>query len=144
MFLSLERTKLGAGLLESSPRPLCWLYSMLVVLIGWVFFRLESLPEALTYVAAMFCLKQPSLSYPASSLVDGYGLFCILLGLFFSMPLSLSTAPVVKVLSLTEAKALWSFQALRLARVSLIMILLLLSTVELTAGASNPFIYFRF
>ncbi len=144
IFLSLERTRLGAGLLESAPRPLCWLYSMLVVLVGWVFFRLESLPEALTYVAAMFALKQPSLAYPASSLVDGYGFFCILTGVFFSMPLSFSTAPVVKVLALTEARWLRSLQALRLLRVSLTMILLLLSTVELTAGASNPFIYFRF
>jgi len=51
-FLMLERFGLGR-ILARAPRPLRHLYAMLVVMIGWVFFRADSLPLALSYLGEM-------------------------------------------------------------------------------------------
>ena len=51
-FLMLERFGLGR-VLERLPRPVRHLYAMLVVMVGWVFFRAESLPQALSYLGQM-------------------------------------------------------------------------------------------
>jgi alginate O-acetyltransferase complex protein AlgI len=51
-FLMLERFGLGRGL-QAAPRPLRHIYALLVVMVGWVFFRADSVPLALHYLAAM-------------------------------------------------------------------------------------------
>ena len=51
-FLMLERFGLGR-VLQAAPRPLRHLYAMLVVMVGWVFFRADSLPHALHVLAQM-------------------------------------------------------------------------------------------
>ncbi|MDB5498524.1 MAG: poly(beta-D-mannuronate) O-acetylase [Phenylobacterium sp.] len=51
-FLMLERFGFGRAL-QAAPRPLRRLYAVLVVMVGWVFFRADSLPDALHYLAAM-------------------------------------------------------------------------------------------
>jgi alginate O-acetyltransferase complex protein AlgI len=51
-FLMLERFGLGR-LLERAPRAVRHFYAVLVVMIGWVFFRADSLPEAFAYLAQM-------------------------------------------------------------------------------------------
>ena len=51
-FLMLERFGLGR-LLERAPRVTRHAYAVLVVMLGWVFFRADSLPHALRYLSAM-------------------------------------------------------------------------------------------
>mgnify|MGYP003632691901 CR=1 FL=1 len=52
-FLILERLFLGK-LLDRAPRVLSHLYTLLVVLFGWVLFRAETLTQALEYMKLMF------------------------------------------------------------------------------------------
>jgi alginate O-acetyltransferase complex protein AlgI len=53
VFLIIER--LGwEKVLDRLPRIFGWTYTMLVVIIGWVFFRIEDFNEALAYVGRMF------------------------------------------------------------------------------------------
>jgi alginate O-acetyltransferase complex protein AlgI len=52
-FLMLERFGLGRAL-EAIPRVLRHAYALLVVLVGWVFFRAEGLRHALDYLGSMF------------------------------------------------------------------------------------------
>ena len=52
-FLCLERIKNGAWV-ERFPRPLRYIYTMLVVVIGWVFFRADTLRDALVVIGTMF------------------------------------------------------------------------------------------
>src|SRR5579864_2694547 len=54
-FLILERTRFGAAL-ESTPSPIRYGYAFFVVVIGWVFFRAPTLPDAIDYLRAMFCI----------------------------------------------------------------------------------------
>ena len=111
---------------------------MVVVLIGWVFFRLESLPEALTYISAMSGFHQPVQTYPALSLLDSFSWLCIALGVIFSAQYS---ANIFKISRLFGKS---SIPLLRLTRTAVTVTLLAVSTIELTASSSNPFIYFRF
>lgn len=59
VFLVLERGPFGQ-LMERLPRPVGHGYTLLVVMVGWVFFRIESFPDALTHLAAMFGFAQGS------------------------------------------------------------------------------------
>lgn len=138
LFLSLERTNFCSTLLTRTPKFFTWLYTMVVVLIGWVFFRLESLPEALTYISAMSGFHQPVQTYPALSLLDSFSWFCIALGVIFSAQYS---ANIFKISRLFGKS---SIPLLRLTRTAVTVTLLAVSTIELTASSSNPFIYFRF
>src|SRR5215204_6758955 len=52
IFLVAGAHKAGAHLTRG-PAPLSWCYTMTVVMLGWVFFRAESLQRALAYLAAM-------------------------------------------------------------------------------------------
>ena len=52
VFLCAERL-IGGSRLEKIPRPFMRLYSLFVVLVGWVFFRAETLGEAVTVLATM-------------------------------------------------------------------------------------------
>ncbi len=47
---------LWPGLVKRAPAPGRWLVTMLIVIIGWVFFRAETLPAALTYLGTMLGL----------------------------------------------------------------------------------------
>ena len=50
----IERLFLGEALKKNPVKPLNWLYTILVVMIGWVFFRSDNLSFALKYIGQMF------------------------------------------------------------------------------------------
>lgn len=53
LFLILERIRLR-DILQKAPRAVSHMYTMLVVIIGWVMFRAESIPQAIKYITSMF------------------------------------------------------------------------------------------
>lgn len=60
LFLALERGRWGR-VLQAWPTVLRWLYAMIVVLVGWVFFRAESFAHGWQYLIAMSGLQgQPA------------------------------------------------------------------------------------
>ncbi len=50
-----ERLFLGNLLKKNPVKPLNWIYTMLVVMIGWVFFRAENLDYAGKFIGQLFC-----------------------------------------------------------------------------------------
>ena len=58
-FLVIERLGLGSYLTKL-PVIVRFIYVMLVVQVGWVFFRAETLPDALGFLSAMFGLNSVS------------------------------------------------------------------------------------
>lgn len=130
LFLVLERLFLGK-ILDRIPRVLGHLYAILVVLVGWVFFRAENLPHAIDYLSVMFGLSgtdNPSicegkiLNYTA--LIAG----CIIVFLKLKGFNSLNAKEAV-----THESAF-----------VLHSLLIIASVVVLFFGAQNPFIYFNF
>jgi alginate O-acetyltransferase complex protein AlgI len=146
-FLALERTSFSA-LLDKAWRPLRHVYAMLVVAIGWVFFRSDSLGHALQYTAAAFGFAKGSgIAYPLALYVDRELLLALAVGALFSAPV----APWVKGALQRVALGRGSGRIAGLAASGLEhgavlaqALLLVYSAMLLASGTHNPFIYFRF
>jgi alginate O-acetyltransferase complex protein AlgI len=144
-FLVLERTRLGR-LQEKLPGSLQHAYTILVVMMGWVLFRAETLASAGQYLLVMGGMGQPV----ASRLIFEFGtnqVFCaIILGIVFSGPswsgLKRRGSRLIQGSPLGFRPALQAFGAT--ADIALNATLLLVSVVWLAGGTYNPFIYFRF
>ncbi len=130
-FLILERMGLGR-LLEKLPAAAGRLYTLLTVLIGWVFFRAETLPAALRYLGTMF-------HFSLSGISDPFTLFRITYAfLFFLAAALILSVPIFPALRrrfggrhpfLENAGCLLLFG---------------ISVCFMTGADYNPFIYFRF
>ncbi len=141
-FLVLERTGFGR-ILESLPRLLRQTYLILVVLIGWVFFRAETLEYGLIYLRAMF-----GLSHIAN---DGYFMLFMTpkLGLALFIGILLSLWPGFSslhrlIITLPEHRNRNIAIPGAIVRDICLFGMLLLCVTFVTAQSYNPFIYFRF
>ncbi len=136
-FLVLERLPFGR-LVARAPRPLRHAYALLVVLVGWVFFRSESLPQAWHYLHAL------------AGAGPGQGprvveYLSIEVQLALGVGVLLSTVPWHEFVQGSQA---WQRElvqrAWRLAGAAAQLALFVLSLVYVAAGTHSPFIYFRF
>ena len=131
-FLALERTRFG-GWLARCPRPLQRTYTLLVVGIGWVFFRADRFDHALQFLARMAGLgAAPSGAYSLSMMAGPEIWFILALGILFSRPLP-------------RLSGLLSAGVRKEALVNaLLLLIFVLAVIRLIASTYNPFIYFRF
>ena len=116
------------------------LYTMLVVMVGWVFFRAETLPGALAFLTAM---SGATAAAPTPYTVWWYLTPELWLALAAGV---VGSAPWVAALSARLARVErpplgWSVDLLGAAT---LMALLLASIMSMSARTYNPFIYFRF
>lgn len=138
-FLVLERGRFGDRIARASS-PLVRLYTLLVVIVGWVLFRADDLSHAMAYLSGMAI---PRLGDAATSsqlswfLFDAHAITMLLLGVVLCMPLAQGLRSRLS----PDASARASGQALRYSG---LVLLLLLSLSYIAAGTYNPFIYFRF
>lgn len=146
LFLILERWWLGQ-LLEKIPRLLQHTYTVFVFMIGWVFFRAESLQMALSYLKGLGNFNvTPYLDAQLFSTINNEYFLAFTIGLLFMFPL----APKVleKLISLgTKGGYLWRIFFLTAKSVTIAAFLsgiLVYSTAQLISGTLNPFLYFRF
>ncbi|MES2262955.1 MAG: MBOAT family protein [Pseudomonadota bacterium] len=144
--LIVERLGLGA-VLARLPRPFAQAYTLLFVMLGWVFFRADSVPHALAYLRAMFGLQ--TVQAPAHAWQLDFGVSAALAlaaGCLIACWRSRDDAARAQGAPLPAAPAMPL--ALRLswagARTVLVASGFLLCIVSLAAGTYNPFIYFRF
>ncbi len=138
LFLILEKIILGK-VLKFLPRIVGWAYSMGVVLVGWVFFQLESLDSVTAYLQAMF-------GQGARAWYDGRTIYLLLqyavvlaLSLFFATPVMHRLGEAM------DRSATGLGIAVRRLVQKVVPALLLLASVAYIVDASyNPFLYFRF
>ena len=131
VLLILERWKLKTFL--SNHRYLARIYTLLAVMIGWVFFRAETLPEALNYCRAMFAFgNNPALK--TSDFLTNPLAILILTAILFSAPI-----PMLKIFKneASRTRVKWYDYPLQ-------AVLLGCSLLLLAGNTYNPFIYFRF
>lgn len=143
LFLVLERVGL-ARWLERRPAVLRHAYLLLAVMVGWVFFRSETLAGALDYLRAMFAPRALSTAlHPAALYLDPVTVLALCAGVVGSMPwLPRLASWREAVRARGDRPALDA--ALEAAATVAVAALLLVSALELAAGSYNPFIYFRF
>lgn len=141
-FLVVERAGLNRWL-ETAPPPFSRLYLVIIVMIGWVFFRADSVEHASTVLAAMLGRSGANAeNHPPGMLLDSWTLLIIILGLVFSFPArrwimsKFHVRGTAGSTELTTAGELMSLLA--------VLALLLLSLMVIAAGTHNPFLYFRF
>ena len=83
LFLGIERLGLK-NILTKTWKPICHLYTILVVIIGWVFFRADSFEHAIGFIQKMFSFSSAfGFAYAASYLTSEVLLY-LALAIFFS------------------------------------------------------------
>jgi alginate O-acetyltransferase complex protein AlgI len=139
-FLVLERIGLAARL-ERGWRPLRHAYCLLVITVGFVIFRADSLSQAGDLLQAMLGLGRGSgLAYHPSVYLQANVVLVLALAVVGAMP----TLPALGVWLARRADSSPALFAVRTSVVSALLGVMLLTAMTLAAGTHNPFIYFRF
>jgi alginate O-acetyltransferase complex protein AlgI len=137
LFLIIERIGFKK-ILGRIPNFFSWTYTILVVIIGWVFFRIEYLPDAFQYVGKLFSFQ-----------ADGSYQFVHILNteriIILSMAAISSTLLMkrFKKLILRLHQSRFAFLSISIENIALLF-MFLYSVMYINSGSYNPFIYFRF
>ena len=135
MFLVLERWKFGA-FLERIPQVFRHIYTLLIVMIAWVFFRAETLPEAGQYLLQMVNVTHWNWNVVYTNINPEQVTFMIL-GILFSLPVV--DRFTERFVENGRRKQVWNSLYLAVVGGGFI-----LSICYMTGSGFNPFIYFRF
>jgi alginate O-acetyltransferase complex protein AlgI len=136
-------------LLDQWPRPFRHGYTLLMVMVGWVFFRADTLPYALSYLGALAGRAPVSGAavFPLKMFFNYELILIILLGLVFSTPLrpalrNLAERWNASLLGATRKSVFAT--SLAVAHICVLVGIFVYSLMLMAAGTYNPFIYFRF
>ncbi len=136
LFLLLERS--GVIKINKMPNLLKHFYVLLVVVIGWVFFRVETLNGALLYLKTMIGFTNGN-NYEPLIYFNNYTTFILVLGVLFSLPIRVLFNEYTEKL-----KKGWTWNIYTISKYSFYIFIFLISIIELAKSSYNPFIYFRF
>lgn len=116
-----------------------WLYTMLVVITGWVIFNLVSLKDGLSYLAVMFGIhKADFIAYDIRYYMSNQNICYFAIAVLACFPLK---TVVEKIPVLWQQKdSLFVLLGKRICLLALLM----LSFLFIINSSYNPFIYFRF
>ncbi len=130
-FLIIER--LGfAKILAKTPKIISHIYTLFIVVIAWVFFRLETLTDALNYIKSMFSFnKHPKVDFLSHYLTKEV-IMAFVLAILFSFPIYKTITNKLNNNVYLSIKTLF------------LLLLFVLSTMYIAIDSYNPFIYFRF
>ncbi|MDG1443384.1 MAG: MBOAT family O-acyltransferase [Pseudomonadales bacterium] len=128
LLLTLERLFLNKWNLKPTGL-LGQVYALLFVMIGWVFFRSDSMTQSLSYLEAMFGLGQGVNEF-----------FSIQYYLTNDKLLTLILAVVIAVAPFERISSTKTNNP----KIYFALVVLALVTIELAGNVFNPFIYFRF
>jgi alginate O-acetyltransferase complex protein AlgI len=136
-FMILERLPFIKSL--KAPGFLQHLYTLLIINIGWAFFRPNTLPESFNFLSVMFG-KNASLSTWNSVLeiMQTNVVIVLITGILFSMPAYQFFKSKYKLLSDSVKRGFdWGYLIVLFSA-------FILCIMSLASGTYNPFIYFRF
>ena len=140
-FLSIERLRPVDFVLSNSPRVVRNLYTLLIVMVGWVFFRAATLELALDMIARMFGLQSGTETMlPVSSHVTAPTMLLIALATCCSFPIWPRVREATQKIVGTPGERL-AYDVVRAVFIGVITVLCL---ATMTIDQNNPFIYFRF
>ncbi len=136
MFLIIER--MGFGKVLDKSKVLSRVYTLLVVMIGWIFFRVEAVGHGLAIIKRMFLFWQYQTGPVSIGMeVSVLSAIAIVLGILGSGILQ----SLAKAKPFAGLSSKWSGSA---AEAVYLTIVLLYSILLLANNTYNPFIYFRF
>lgn len=123
------------GFLKRVPRFIKYIYTMVLVMIGWVLFGSESLRQALKYIGVMFGVS-------GNSIIDTTGLYYLYTNLILLIILCLCSTPIISrifnnIVKKGQTKGL-------IIAVFIDSVVIIVSVSYLISQSYNPFLYFRF
>ena len=125
VFLVLERLFLSKWL-GKLPSLFQHFYAIFIIIIGWVFFRANDLPAALTFLKSMFVFNGSSIAQLLTFINKKY-LLCLFVGALLSIPW-------LKKLN----------ERFRILFDIFLIILFILAIAYMLGSGFSPFLYFRF
>ena len=137
VFLIIERLGFGK-ILDRLPKLISWSYMILVVLIGWVFFRIEDFTDALNFVGVLFG-RGSSGDVLFIHYLDRERVVILLLAAAASSTVFLRIKDYSSHLLSGRYHVIY-----KLIRDIIMTLMLLYSVMYINSGSYNPFIYFRF
>lgn len=139
-FIMLEKAFL-LKVLKNIPRFFQHVYTLFIIVVGWVFFRSETFTYAFGYIKSMFGLNDNRVwDTDASFYLSEYGII-LLLAILFSMPIV--TYLKEKIKTYTKSKTIVFIGREIIVPVAF-TILFFIAIVSVVSSTFNPFIYFRF
>jgi alginate O-acetyltransferase complex protein AlgI len=138
-FLIIERLGFSKLLLRA-PGFIGHVYTLSVVLIGWILFRSPDITYAVVYFKSMLSITNGQ-NYSPLIYFNSYVLTALLLGIVFTAPLRKYVHD--SILSLTGETKIPGI-LYRYVNSILTLLLFTLCLIELAQNSYNPFIYFRF
>lgn len=126
IFLLLERTLLG-NILKKIPVAFQHLYTLIIVYVGWIFFRADSITSAFHYIKGLFLFNEASWNL-ARQYFNLELIFFMIVGILFA-------APIFSRIEKKCNKAVLD---------SMIIIMFIISILWLVGRGFSPFLYFRF
>ena len=127
-------------LLKKLPQIFRHIYLVLIVMIGWVFFRAANITQAIDFIKVLGGVGANSL-YNNSfiSYINESG-FIVILAIIFSTPI----LPKIKSMLTLKHKKLVENKFIYVAHSTCLMSIMFIIVVILVNSTYNPFLYFRF
>ncbi|MDI9319367.1 MAG: MBOAT family O-acyltransferase [Phycisphaerales bacterium] len=135
-FLVVERIGLGK-FLDKIPKVLQHLYTLFIVLIGWVLFRIEDFNLLKLILKKMFFINSDfQYAYNLWFYLNSYTFTTLSIGILFSFPIYQYVRKKIKINTQNST--------LRVVYDCGYLALFVISLAEMASTTFNPFIYFRF
>lgn len=123
------------NLLEKLPVAIRRIYTMMIVMVGWVLFSMNTLDESIQYIKVMFGLS-------GNKFIDGTSVYYLYTNILIFIILILCSTPIIKKI-FNRIKEVYNSKGVIVALL-IQMIILLISVAYLVNATYNPFLYFRF
>ncbi len=145
IFLVLERTRFGIWQSKIF-RPGRHVYTILVMMMGWVLFRSNTFTEAVNYFTALSGLGHATTPHPLARYISNQSIWALAFGILFCGPLwGWIKTTCYRLGQATPVQYRLGVQIFGgVLEVALVLWLLLVSAIWLAGGTYNPFIYYRF
>jgi alginate O-acetyltransferase complex protein AlgI len=146
IFLALERTSWYDQILSRMWLPMRYGMTFLLVMIGWVFFRSDTLHAAMLYLETMFTPKAmlPGI-YTLWNILDKKLIVELCIATILSLPVyPLLTKTNSRLTSMWARYALLPITCSYLIELGVLCLIAYCTIISLASAVYNPFIYFRF
>lgn len=148
VFLAGERAGLGRAV-GRLWKPLRHIYAVLVIMIGWVFFRANDLPQSFQYLRAMFSFSGDplkSFEYYNMTFLNKQLLLVLIAGIIGSTPIAALANRLREKIELHGLGRLAGFASLNWSVFStaFIVFLFVISAMQVAITTYTPFIYAKF
>lgn len=135
LFSILERLFLKKWFDKNPIKIINYLYTMLVVIIGWIIFRADSFKQGLILIKNMFIYKE-NIGYGVLSYINIKDIIIFILALFVAI--------IIPKAAKKHETVPGKETAANYLQIVLCVIIMVYSIILLIGNTYNPFIYFRF